>query len=166
MTTQRITTEKPRTAALTLAVMLLIANMVLSAAGCRTGKLKSDSVFGGGSEKLFAHRWTLTEVDGRPVAPAGTEQDAHLLFFTPNRVSGSTGCNRLTGTFELSGQNRIRFSPLGTTRMMCPDADAENRFVKAMGTVDMYSVTDSALLLSNGKTVVARFNAAPAKPEK
>lgn len=142
----------------------MVAGMMLFTMGCKTAK-PADS-FGGGSEKLFAHRWTLTESDGQPVTPAGTEKDAHLLFFTPNRVSGSTGCNRLTGTFELSGGNKIRFSPLATTRMMCPDAEAEARFAKAMGTVDSYSVTDSALLLSNGKTAVVRFKATPAKSEK
>lgn len=142
----------------------LFAGLILSVMGCQT--TKPGESFGGGSEKLYAHRWTLTESDGQPVTPSGDKNDAHLLFFTPNKVSGSTGCNRLTGTFELSGGNKIRFSPLATTRMMCPNADAESRFVKAMGTVDTYGVTDMTLLLSNGQTVVARFSATPAKSEK
>ena len=163
MTTTLITGQKSVAA---LMSMCLITGMALFVAGCRTPKPTPDSVFGGGSEKLFAHRWTLTEADGQAVVPTGVENEAHLLFFPQNRMSGSTGCNRLTGTFELSGGNRIRFSPLGTTRMACPDAGAEARFVKAMGTVDTYSVTDSVLLFRTGQAVVARFNAAPAKPEK
>ena len=147
-----------------LAALILI--LMLPAAGCRSSKPTPDAGFGGGSEKLFAHRWALTEADGQPVTPTGAEKDAHLLFFLPNRVFGSTGCNRLTGTFDLSGENRIKFSPLATTRMTCPDADAETRFVKAMSLVDTYSVTDSVLLLRTGQAVMARFNAAPAKPEK
>ena len=123
---------------------------------------------GGGSEKLFAHRWALTEATGQPVAPTGDAKEAHLLFFPPNRLGGSTGCNRLNGTFELIGGGQLKFSPLATTRMMCPEpaAATETRFVQALGTVKTYYVTDAALELRDGPTIVARFRATPASPEK
>ena len=123
---------------------------------------------GGGSEKLFAHRWALTEVAGQPVAPTGDAKEAHLLFFPPNRLSGSTGCNRLNGTFELTGGDQLKFSPLATTRMMCPEpaAATETRFVQALGTVKTYYVTDAALELRDGPAVVARFRATLASPDK
>ena len=123
---------------------------------------------GGGSEKLFAHRWALAEVAGQPVAPTGDAKEAHLLFFPPNRLGGSTGCNRLNGTFELMGGGQLKFSPLATTRMMCPEpaATAETRFVQALGTVKTYYVTDAVLELRDGTAVVARFRATPASSEK
>ena len=123
---------------------------------------------GGGSEKLYAHRWALTEAAGQPVAPTGEARAAHLLFFPPNRLSGSTGCNRLNGTFELTDGGQVKFSPLATTRMMCPEpaAAAETRFVQALGTVKTYFVTDATLELRDGTTVVARFRATPASSDK
>ena len=123
---------------------------------------------GGGSEKLFAHRWALTEAAGQPVAPTGDAKEAHLLFFPPNRLGGSTGCNRLKGTIELTGGGRMTFSPLVTTRMMCPEpaAATETRFVQALGTVKTYYVTDASLELRDGPTIVARFRATPASPDK
>lgn len=123
---------------------------------------------GGGSEKLFAHRWTLTEAAGQLVTSTDDAQQAHLLFFPPNRLSGSTGCNRLSGTFELTGGGQLKFSPLATTRMMCPEpaATAETRFAQALGTAKTYYVTDAALELRDGTAVVARFRATPASPEK
>lgn len=140
----------------------IITSMPLLMLGCRT--TKPAPAFGGGSEHLYAHQWTLVEVGGQPVTPAGTEKEAHLLFSTPNRLTGSTGCNRLTGTFELSGGNEIRFSPVATTRMMCPgNSDVESRFINALGQVKTYRVDDSALLLNNGQTVMARLQARPAK---
>ena len=122
----------------------------------------------GGSEKLFAHRWALTEAAGQPVAPTGDTKEAHLLFFPPNRLGGSTGCNRLNGTFELIGGGQLKFSPLATTRMMCPEPAAaiETRFVQALGTVKTYYVTDASLELRDGPTIVARFRATPASPDK
>ena len=123
---------------------------------------------GGGSEKLFAHRWTLAEAAGQPVTPTGDAREAHLLFFPPNGLSGSTGCNRLSGTFELTGGGQLILSPLATTRMMCPEpaAAAETRFVQALGTAKTYYVTDTALELRDGTAIVARFRATPASPEK
>lgn len=124
---------------------------------------------GGGSEKLYAHRWTLTEAAGQPVTPTGDARAAHLLFSPPNRLSGATGCNRLTGTFELTGTGRMTFSPLATTRMMCPEpvAQTETRMMQALATVQTYYVTDAGLELRDGSSaVVARFRADPASPEK
>ena len=125
---------------------------------------------GGGSEKLYAHRWTLTEAAGQPVTPTGDAHEAHLLFFPPSRLSGSTGCNRLTGTFELTGTGRMTFSPLATTRMMCAEpttAQTETRIVQALTTVQTYYMTDAALELRDGTSkTVARFRATPATPEK
>lgn len=52
--------------------------------------------------------------------------------------------------------------------MMCPEPAAaiETRFVQALGTVQTYYVTDAALELRAGNTVVARFRPAPASPKK
>ena len=125
---------------------------------------------GGGSEKLYTHRWTLTEAAGQPVTPTGDAREALLLFSPPNRLSGATGCNRLTGTFELTGTDQMTFSPLATTRMMCAEpatAQTETRMVQALATVQTYNVTDAALELRDGaSTVVARFRAAPITPGK
>lgn len=125
---------------------------------------------GGGSEKLYAYRWALTEAAGQPVMPTGGAQQAYLLFSPPSRLSGSTGCNRLTGTFELTGTGRMTFSPLATTRMMCVEpaaAQTETRMVQALATVQSYYVTDAALELRDGTSkVAAQFRATPASPEK
>lgn len=144
-----------------MVIKIMFVGIILLAASCQSSRQTAS--FGGGSEKLYAHAWTLVEVGGQAVIPVGTDRDAQLLFALPDRVTGSTGCNRLTGTFALTDGNTIRFSPLATTRMMCPDSDTEARFMKALEAADTYLVTDSSLTLSNGKTVVARFNGSQPK---
>ncbi len=123
----------------------------------------------GGSEKFFAHRWVLVEVDGRVISPAGDEKEAHLLFFPGqvSRVSGSTSCNKLNGTFELSGVNKIKFSPLATTKMMCaPDNNTEQQFLKALEKANNYYFTGDHLMLLNGRILTAKLKAAPANSSK
>ena len=61
---------------------------------------------------------------------------AHLLFSPGqvNKVSGSTGCNRLNGNFDLTGVNFIKFSPLATTKMACTGNNNEAQFIEALAT--------------------------------
>lgn len=121
---------------------------------------------GGGSENFFAHRWEVTEIRGQAVAPSGSARDAHLLFYPGqvSRVSGSTGCNKLNGTFELLGEGRIRFSPLATTKMACPDGANEALLLDALGKVNNYYFADSNLMLLNAKMLLVKLKATAAAP--
>jgi heat shock protein HslJ len=70
-------------------------------------------------------RWvvdTLITGDMAQTVPAGTA--AFLVFATDNTVTGSTGCNTLSGvaTPKLAvGDSTITFGPLTTTRKACSD---------------------------------------------
>ena len=79
------------------------------------------------------------------------------------RVSGSGGCNRLMGGFQLDGE-QLRFSRLASTQMACePAAMAfERRFVDALAQVRRFSIDKQTLLLQNaqGRTLLL-FRAMP-----
>ncbi len=113
----------------------------------------------GGSEMLYRYQWNLTEINGRLVTASGNDNAAHLLFSPGqvNKVSGSTGCNRLNGSFDLTGVNFIKFSPLATTKMACPGNNNEAQFIEALAQVNNWSIINNQLLLSNGKIAVAKF---------
>ena len=64
--------------------------------------------------------WKLTHLDDAPVTPVEQRREAHLVLHVEDqRVTGSTGCNRLTGRYRLEG-NRLGFGRLASTRMACP----------------------------------------------
>lgn len=116
----------------------------------------------GGSENFFASRWVLVEAEGQPVTLSGNDKDAHLLFYPGqvNRVSGFTGCNTLNGSFELTGLNKIMFSPVATTKMMCPpENDTEAKFLSALRKANNYYFSAGNLMLLNEKHVVAKLKA-------
>jgi heat shock protein HslJ len=64
---------------------------------------------------LAGSGWTLHSLRGSAVE--GGPRVAHLVF-TEDRVSGSTGCNRLSGTYQLDDQ-ALSFGPIAATRMAC-----------------------------------------------
>lgn len=107
--------------------------------------------------------WTLTELGGVPAKPAAAGREAFLLFDDgpPQRLSGSTGCNRLAGSYMLVG-SRVELGPLGTTKMACLDGmEQEETFLAMLAALDGWSIVDGQLLLLDATgELLARFTAA------
>lgn len=53
-----------------------------------------------------------------------------IKFSQAGRLSGSSGCNSLVGTYRVAG-NKLSFGPLAVTRKLCPPKRmrAEKRFL-------------------------------------
>lgn len=67
-------------------------------------------------EPLADRHWKLVQVAG--VDTVGGS--AHIVLHAQEgRVAGSTGCNRLTGSFRQEGE-ALSLDPVATTRMACP----------------------------------------------
>lgn len=63
--------------------------------------------------------------DTRPEGTWGTDGEGQpqLVLAADGALSGTDGCNRLMGTWSVSG-DQVQFEQVGTTRMACPDVDA------------------------------------------
>lgn len=120
-----------------------------------------------GPEILYAHRWDLVELRGKQVSISEQTQP-HLLFFEedPPRVGGSVGCNHLSGTFQLTGESGLKFDPLITTKMACPDLEMESRFVNTLGEVDGWKVEEDKLSLMMGDKTGALLKATARETQK
>jgi heat shock protein HslJ len=113
---------------------------------------------------LEGTEWRLVDIGGQP-SPAGADSTRHpgfTLLAEGRKVQGSAGCNRMTGTYQLDGQ-KLKFGPLATTRMACPDMQTETAFLKALEATTRYEVSGSSLTLFGADTAVARLETA-AKP--
>ena len=110
---------------------------------------------------LVEKYWKLIELNGNPIAPANESREAHIIFHTENnRFSGSTGCNRMMGSYQTKEDNQIVLSSAATTQMMCIDSqimEIEVGFLKALEMTDSYSVKNDTLTLSNANTTLARL---------
>jgi len=108
--------------------------------------------------------WRLVELNGRPAIATGGERGAHLRFARDSaRVAGSTGCNRLTGSFSLQG-TALRFGPTATTRMACVDAqlnEQERALLAALQATERYGIAGDTLTLMGTSGALARFAASP-----
>jgi copper homeostasis protein (lipoprotein) len=105
--------------------------------------------------------WKLVRLGDTPVPAAEKRHEAHLIFAADElRISGSGGCNRLTGNFDLDG-DKMRFSQVADTRMACPAGmDQEQRFLRSFEKVDRYRISGLRLeMLDAAGTSLARFEA-------
>ncbi|MFP5342753.1 MAG: META domain-containing protein [Candidatus Limnocylindria bacterium] len=108
---------------------------------------------------LVETSWTVVSIDGAPTLP----DSPPTLDFTPDGLSGTTGCNRYGGTFRTE---RDAFSAvLGVmTEIDCDDPRSaqEAAFVAALAKVDRWRLReDGALELRGASTIVARPAIAP-----
>ena len=96
-----------------------------------------------------------------PVEVAENQRAPHLVFARDaQRVSGSGGCNRVTGGFELDGQ-KLKLGPMAGTMMACPAGmEQEQQFLQSLGKVERHRISGSHLeMLDASGTMIARFEA-------
>lgn len=114
----------------------------------------------GGADKLSGTDWTLAELGGKPAVP-GEGKPAHLVLHKKGKLSGSTGCNELMGTY-IAQQGALQFTPAGTTMKMCSPAvvQQEQAFLAALKATTKYKIEGDTLELMNNEQVLAKFQAA------
>lgn len=74
-------------------------------------------------------------------APSGQGEPVQLTFHSDAQVSGYAGCNYLTGSYTMTGENFV-FAPLAVTKRMCaPEAMAyEDTFLRQLNQVNHVKV--------------------------
>jgi heat shock protein HslJ len=106
--------------------------------------------------------WKAVEIGGAPVTLQPRQREPHLVLTRKgDRVHGFTGCNRLTGAYELNDQG-LRFKKMATTKMACtPPLNAqETAFLRALeATRSLHLKGDSLELKDASGQVVMRLKA-------
>ncbi len=99
-------------------------------------------------------KWRLIELNGQAIADMA-ERPAKIPFIqfdAKRRVSGNSSCNQFFGTYELSPNDRISFSPMGMTRMAClHDTNIEADLMQVLSTVDSYVLRNDTLVFNRAR---------------
>ena len=109
--------------------------------------------------KLEKTEWRLKQLGGLAVTVDDPKRTPYLMLDpAAHRASGSGGCNRVTGPYQLTG-NQVTFSRMASTMMMCPSGmDLEQRFLKALNQAKRWRIEGQELKIMDGAgKVVAVF---------
>lgn len=119
------------------------------------------------SAPLEKTRWALVSLGPDAVTIAKTQSEPFLIFGTePGRVAGSSGCNRLAGGYEQTGE-KLAFTPLAGTRMACADGmEVESAFHQALAKVASFAIRGDALELRDAQgALLATLEASSGTPQ-
>jgi heat shock protein HslJ len=97
---------------------------------------------------LQGSTWLITQAGGEKIQAVNDTEAPNLIFDEESqRVSGSTGCNRIAGGYTLEG-DKLRFQQMVSTRMFCISGmEQEDRILEALGTIERYRFAGGQLEL-------------------
>jgi len=113
--------------------------------------------------ELAGKYWKLVELNGNPVEVDQSPRDPHIVLdIYTHSFTGSTSCNRMMGSYQLTAPGKIVFSQAAATQMMCLDMEIENQFLQIFDSIDGYLVDgDTLTLLNESGAPLARFSVVP-----
>lgn len=126
------------------------AGLVVACCPCRKSK---------SAMPLTGTEWKLTQMHGKNI-----ESDNYrVLFGADGSLSGVGDCNRFTGSYTMNVGVLKVGDNLASTRMMCPNQQQENDFLKMLTEADAYYIDGTQLMLLRNGEVIAMF--VPAEPD-
>ncbi|MCG1034929.1 META domain-containing protein [Polaribacter sargassicola] len=96
--------------------------------------------------------WKLKTLYGKEIMM--NKNQKREIFITlktkDQRITGFAGCNTINGEYILGDDNIIAFKKMISTQIFCSNSD-ESEFLKALNSVDNYTIKGDVLSLSAGK---------------
>ncbi len=103
--------------------------------------------------------WHLVKVGGESLT---LPVDSFNIILNENGLGGRGACNSLLGQYATGDKYALRFSHLGSTRMLCPHNEAlESKLVQILAQTTHYDIDYDMLMLINKGEVIAVFKAQP-----
>jgi heat shock protein HslJ len=127
----------------------------------RPSEIRQEVAGGASQSSVVETQWNLVELNGSAVHASSAEGQVYIyLQQDGDKLSGSDGCNRFFGSYDLSG-NSLEFHSVAQTLMACKGGftDREVEFLDALKLVTSYQVAEGTLQLKVDDRVLARFQA-------
>ena len=101
--------------------------------------------------------WHLVKVGGESLT---LPTDEFNIILNENGLGGRGACNSLLGQYATGDKLALRFSHLGSTKMLCPhNEQLENRLTQILSKTTHYDIDYDMLMLMQNGTVLAVFKA-------
>lgn len=145
-----------------LSMRMILLAILLALAGCKAERQQLGQALSGKPPVLagsLVGRWIVADLNG------GGRIEAASLEFAAGSIAGSSGCNRLSGSWRQEGA-ALAIGPLASTRMACAPAvmAVEQRLLATLAAVQSVVFDDRGnptLISPDGR----RVRLIPALPE-
>ncbi|KIN73946.1 META domain-containing protein [Sulfitobacter guttiformis] len=126
--------------------LLLLSTLLTVLVACRSDE--TVRAYGAGDRI-----WTLKLLNDVPFPATAT-----LTFPKTGEIAGQGPCNRYFGAMKVP-YPWFDAGPIGSTRMACPDFEAETAFLQALEAATLSDVLGDTLILSNTEGLEMVFKA-------
>lgn len=101
--------------------------------------------------------WHLVKIGGESYTlPA----DEFNIILNENSLGGRGACNSLLGQYATGDKFALRFSALGSTKMLCPaNEDLEMKMIQILSQTTHYDIDYDMLMLMKEGAILAVFKA-------
>jgi heat shock protein HslJ len=116
------------------------------------GELANNYILNKVDDQLVEKYWKLKTLNGEDIQWSsinGKEEPHIILRISESRVSGNGGCNGIIGSYETTGNKKIKFTQMVSTMKACPNMEIENAFLKSFEKVASYEINKSELILKD-----------------
>jgi heat shock protein HslJ len=118
--------------------------------GCSSGKSTTENQSPAGAE------WILETMNGKSVTSFDDKSVTLNFDETPGRISGRGSCNTFFGSYKLDG-SALKFSEIGSTKMMCDNMQVETEYFSLLKSTDKYEIKSGKLSLYSSSSVILVF---------
>jgi heat shock protein HslJ len=88
--------------------------------------------------------------------------DEFNIILNENGLGGRGACNSLLGQYATGDKKALRFSHLGSTKMLCPHNEAlETKLAQILSQTTHYDIDYDMLMLMRNGEIIAVFKALP-----
>lgn len=135
-------------------LLVLLVAAAVAVGCCSTCRMRVKN-----AKPLEGTMWHLVKVGGESVSlPA----DEFNIILNENGLGGRGACNSLLGQYAVGEKLALRFSSLGSTKMLCPHNEAlEMKLIKILSQTTHYDIDYDMLMLLNNGEIIAVFKAQP-----
>ena len=131
------------------AVLMIAALAVGCCSACRM-RVKN-------AKPLEGTLWHLVKVGGESFT---LPTDEFNIILNENNLGGRGACNSLLGQYATGDKFALRFSHLGSTKMLCPHNEAlEMKLIQILSQTTHYDIDYDMLMLINKGEIIAVFQA-------
>lgn len=120
---------------------------LLSFSGC-PGSLKK--------YPLKGTEWKLETLNGKTVILKGGNFVTLNFEASEEKFNGTAVCNKYSGEY-VKKEDSLKFTGIGSTKMMCDDNLNESDYFTVLGSIDRYRISDGKLRLISKDSTVAIF---------
>lgn len=144
---------------------LLLLTVGKSASGQNKVPQTTTTAVNSASDQLIGPKWKLIELHGQAVVRnAQSKEDSYLRLTKEGTISAYTGCNNMTGSYQVHKGFGIKFSNIASSRMVCPDMKTEQILTQVLQAADNYTIKAKRLTLNKtGQKPLAVFVAEEVK---